>query len=71
MTPIPHVPVPSPCNNICRMEPDRSFCVGCRRSLAEIAGWATMNDEAKSAVWALLPARRGPAAAPGVSSASA
>ena len=61
MTPIPHVPVPSPCNNICRMDASRIQGIGCQRTLAEIAGWATMSDAAKSAVWALLPARRSPA----------
>jgi hypothetical protein len=64
MTPISHVPVPSPCKSTCRMDAERRFCTGCQRTLAEIAGWASMSDEAKSAVWAALPSRHAGAAAP-------
>ncbi len=65
MTPIPQVPVPSPCKSTCRMDAERRFCTGCQRTLTEIAGWSSMSDEAKIAVWAALPARRAGAAAPG------
>jgi predicted Fe-S protein YdhL (DUF1289 family) len=35
----------SPCIGVCRMDAD-GLCVGCRRTLAEIACWGTMdNDE--------------------------
>jgi len=32
-------------------------CVGCGRTLDEIALWSVLDDEDKQAVWALLPAR--------------
>lgn len=50
--------VPSPCVNVCRMNLRTGWCEGCLRTIDEIAAWATLDDEAKRAVWALLPARR-------------
>jgi predicted Fe-S protein YdhL (DUF1289 family) len=50
-------PVPSPCNSICTMDPVTGWCLGCRRSLDEIAGWSVMNDADKLAVWDQLAAR--------------
>jgi predicted Fe-S protein YdhL (DUF1289 family) len=49
--------VPSPCNNVCRMNPDTGLCEGCLRTLDEIAGWSVMSDAEKRAVLAQLPAR--------------
>ncbi len=56
--------VPSPCVNICRMDEVTGWCVGCQRTLSEIAAWSTMGAEAKREVWAQLPRRRGPEPAP-------
>ena len=51
-------PVPSPCRNVCQMNAADGWCDGCLRTLDEIAVWSQMDDTAKRAVWALLPARR-------------
>ncbi|TRW95090.1 DUF1289 domain-containing protein [Paracoccus sp. M683] len=48
----------SPCVNICVIHPQEGICVGCYRSLAEIAGWAGMSIEARQAVLDELPARK-------------
>ena len=40
--------IPSPCVNICTM--DDGLCVGCRRTLDEIANWMTASDEEKRAI---------------------
>jgi len=37
------IPV-SPCVGVCRMGAD-GLCIGCRRTLAEIARWGTMSDD--------------------------
>ena len=52
------IPVPSPCTNVCRIDPRTGWCEGCRRTLDEIAAWSTMTDEAKRAVWVQLRQRR-------------
>ena len=48
----------SPCNSVCTMHDDSGWCRGCLRTLAEIAGWAAMDEADKRAVWLSLPARR-------------
>jgi len=50
--------VPSPCIDVCKMDPATGLCVGCARTLDEIAAWSTLDDMAKRKVWKLLPARR-------------
>lgn len=50
--------VPSPCINICRMNPLSGLCEGCLRSLDEIAGWSAMSDRDRQAVLNQIPARR-------------
>lgn len=43
--------VPSPCVSVCRMDARSGLCVGCCRTLDEIAGWTRMDDAAKREVW--------------------
>jgi len=50
--------VPSPCTSVCRMDPASRWCLGCARTLPEIAAWAGLDDEAKRQMLALLPERR-------------
>ena len=50
-------PVPSPCINVCRIDPGSGLCTGCRRTLDEIAAWSRLDDAGKRIVWAQLPAR--------------
>jgi predicted Fe-S protein YdhL (DUF1289 family) len=47
----------SPCVKICTYEPGRGLCLGCGRTLAEIAGWASMSDAQRRRIMAELPAR--------------
>ena len=54
------VPVPSPCVNICKIDPHTSACHGCRRTLDEIAAWSRMSDADKRIVWQQLPGREPP-----------
>jgi len=50
--------VPSPCVDVCRMDPRTGWCIGCQRSIDEIAAWSTLDDAAKRLVWKELPLRR-------------
>jgi len=54
---VPGGDVPSPCLSVCRMDAQAELCVGCWRTLDEIAGWGRMPDDEKRQVWALLARR--------------
>ncbi len=47
----------SPCTGICQIDPARGLCIGCWRSLDEIAAWGAMTEDQRRAVMAELPAR--------------
>lgn len=49
--------VESPCTGICRLDPRREFCLGCKRSLDEIADWAMLSNPEKRAVLEALKER--------------
>ena len=51
-------PEGSPCNDVCRIDEPSGLCLGCHRTLDEIARWSTMSDAHKRAVLDALPARR-------------
>ena len=51
-------PVLSPCVSICEMDAKTGLCRGCFRTLDEIAAWSVLDDDARRAVMAALPARR-------------
>jgi len=48
----------SPCTKVCVMDAENRYCMGCRRTLGEIARWGEMSDAEHAAVLAQLPARR-------------
>jgi len=54
--------VPSPCNSVCRMDPDGRYCIGCFRTLDEIAGWAGFDDARRRLIWEDLRRRKAQAA---------
>jgi predicted Fe-S protein YdhL (DUF1289 family) len=47
----------TPCVNICLLDQKTGSCIGCGRTLSEIAQWAAMSDAERRAVMAALPAR--------------
>jgi len=59
--PEPGQPVGSPCSNVCRIDPASGWCLGCRRSIDEIAAWSTLDDAARRRIWLQLPGRVLPA----------
>ena len=52
------LPSPSPCIDICRMEPHTGLCVGCQRTLDEIMAWGTASDMDKRDIWRAIERRR-------------
>jgi uncharacterized protein len=41
------------------MDPQRGLCLGCARTLDEIARWASMSDAERERIMTELPARVG------------
>ena len=40
----------TPCINVCKIAPDTSTCIGCFRTLKEIADWSHLTDEKRQAI---------------------
>ncbi|WP_424179520.1 DUF1289 domain-containing protein [Yoonia sp. TsM2_T14_4] len=51
--------IDSPCIKICVIQPATRLCTGCLRTIDEISAWSRMTQEARAAVMADLPARKG------------
>ncbi len=51
--------IASPCNRICVIHPDAQICVGCFRTMEEIAGWSQLAPEERRALMEELPTRAG------------
>ena len=49
----------SPCTKICTLDPRTDICIGCYRTLNEIAGWSKYTAEQKWDVLGKLEARKG------------
>jgi len=50
--------IASPCNKVCVVDPERRQCIGCWRTLEEIAAWGSMTDEQQLAVLKQVEQRR-------------
>ncbi|MGB2933513.1 MAG: DUF1289 domain-containing protein [Methyloceanibacter sp.] len=50
----------TPCIDICEIDGGTGLCLGCGRSLDEIARWAEMSPSERRAVMTTLPARTKP-----------
>lgn len=48
---------PSPCNSVCRIDTATGWCLGCKRTLGEIADWPMLDGAAKRALLAGLRER--------------
>lgn len=51
-------PVASPCVNVCQVDPRSGLCLGCLRTIDEIAGWLDYSDAEKQRVLERLEERR-------------
>lgn len=60
--------IESPCQKICMIHPGARICIGCHRTIEEIAGWSRFEPAERARVLAELPGRadrlRNPAARP-------
>ena len=55
---LPPAEVPSPCVSICAVDPAGGYCLGCYRTLDEIACWINLDSAQRLAVWDAIDARR-------------
>ena len=51
------MPIQSPCNKICTIDAASRLCVGCGRTLDEIARWTALSDGERARIMAELPRR--------------
>jgi predicted Fe-S protein YdhL (DUF1289 family) len=51
--------VDSPCIKICVIHPEERLCVGCYRTMQEIANWSRLTPEGRRAIIDDLPSRSG------------
>ena len=51
------VPVSTPCIKVCAVSGRTGLCIGCGRTLKEIADWGAMSETERRAIMAGLPAR--------------
>ena len=58
----PPRPIVTPCVKVCAVDGQTGVCLGCRRTLPEIAGWSRLSDEERAAIMAALPHRPDPMA---------
>lgn len=49
--------VDSPCVQVCIVHPETRLCLGCARSIDEIASWSRMKHEDRQRIMAELPRR--------------
>ena len=50
-------PIQSPCTKVCVVHPTQSLCIGCGRSLDEIAHWVDFSAAERARIMAALPVR--------------
>ena len=51
--------VATPCVQVCAVDSESGLCLGCLRTLKEIAEWSRYTDAERAALMAELPARSG------------
>lgn len=56
--PVSPTPIATPCVKVCAVDGTMGVCLGCLRTLGEIAAWSSLSDGARQEIMADLPARR-------------
>lgn len=49
--------ISTPCRKVCIVDGASGLCIGCGRTLSEIAAWGAFAEEQRQAIMAQLPAR--------------
>ncbi len=55
----PPAPIATPCVKVCVVDGESGLCLGCFRTLPEVAGWSGFTDAERAAIIEAAPTRRG------------
>jgi predicted Fe-S protein YdhL (DUF1289 family) len=50
-------PIATPCIKVCVVDGESGLCMGCYRTLAEVASWSRLDDAERAMIMAELPSR--------------
>jgi predicted Fe-S protein YdhL (DUF1289 family) len=53
----PPRPIATPCVKVCVVDGESGLCLGCFRTLAEVAAWSRLDEAEREAIMGDLPAR--------------
>jgi len=51
------MPIQTPCTKVCTLDPVSRLCIGCGRTLDEIAAWSALSDGERARIMAELADR--------------
>jgi hypothetical protein len=51
-------PVVTPCVKVCIVDGESGLCLGCYRTLGEVARWSSFSEADRNAIMAALPSRK-------------
>ena len=54
----PPAPIASPCIQVCTVDGKSGLCLGCFRTLSEIARWSKFTPDERAVLMLALPSRR-------------
>ena len=49
--------IKSPCVNVCKIDYESGYCIGCKRTIEEIANWSILNDQQKKKILAKVKSK--------------
>ena len=52
------IPIPSPCVGVCQINASTKYCLGCWRTLKEVAHWSRYSNNEKATVMTELTERQ-------------
>jgi predicted Fe-S protein YdhL (DUF1289 family) len=53
----PPKPIVTPCIKVCIVDGESGLCMGCYRTLIEVAGWTRLSDAERATIMAEAPGR--------------
>jgi predicted Fe-S protein YdhL (DUF1289 family) len=54
----PRPPIATPCVQVCLIDGESGLCIGCQRTLPEVASWSRLTDAERAQIMTQLPDRR-------------